>query len=547
MLFGVSIILVLIFMRILVGNFIPFGNENSTVRRLPWVTFTILGLNVMFYCLTLPVLATDDAELERSGSNLQTFLLAHEEVAADDAVRKKLIETGLLTHAGAEEIEKSVKSNPEEFRTWLKGSEANKLRDEFDTLFTDFKLAREEHLFFEWGVSPNGNWKIYQLLTAAFLHGDIFHLFFNMVFLFAVAFSLEDLWGRSTFACFYLFGAIAASLPSILSPEVVPGIGASGAISAIMGAFLVRLPTVKLKLFLLISAPLMIFGRRPVTMMLPGFIYLISYIVMQILDWYAKSVSGEIGGTAYSVHVAGFVFGVAFAGVLKMTKTEENYLNPKIEAKVSFAASPVVTSALEMLDRGEAVMAERKLKAHIAKSPNDVDALMALIQIYQQLNNLEGLNFAYGQVIRHHLERQDKEAALYAYDNLLSSFPDNNVNPRISVRDWLTVCEYLLEAGMKREAAVEYERLVNAYPDDPLAVRACVQGGEAAMAAHDNPRALKLFQRAETMRPPSPLVVRIESGIEKVRMRLDNRPTWVKNPQQAKPISKDVDEQNVNW
>ena len=102
----------------------------------------------------------------------------------------------------------------------------------------------------------------------------------------------------------------------------------------------------------------------------------------------------------------------------------------------------------------------------------------------------------FGRLIRQHLASEDKEAALYAYDSLLSAFPDNNVAPRIPARDWIAICEYLKESDMNREAAVEYERLVNACPDDPLVSRAAVQGGEAALFVADADRALKLFQKA---------------------------------------------------
>jgi uncharacterized protein HemY len=145
---------------------------------------------------------------------------------------------------------------------------------------------------------------------------------------------------------------------------------------------------------------------------------------------------------------------------MKVTKYEEQHINPKIEAMVSFSAAPAVTQALEALDKGDAVTAERKLRAHLSKQPNDTNALLAAIQVYQQSTNFERLNAMYGRLIRQHLANEDREAALYAYDSLLSAFPDDNVAPRIPVRDWISICEYLRESDLNREAAVEYERLV---------------------------------------------------------------------------------------
>src|SRR5262245_38786569 len=166
-----------------------------------------------------------------------------------------------------------------------------------------------------------------------------------------------------------------------------------------------------------------------------------------------------------------------------------------------------------MLDRGEIALAERKLKGHLAQNPNDVSAILALIQVYEKVHDLRQLNGLYARVIRHHLERGDKEAAVYAYDGLLSSFPDNKVEVRIPAEDWIVICDYLRQLGMIREAAVEYERLITAHPGDTSAVRACVDGGEAALDVNDVERALRLFEQGLSLYPPPPLASRIAMGI----------------------------------
>jgi hypothetical protein len=140
----------------------------------------------------------------------------------------------------------------------------------------------------------------------------------------------------------------------------------------------------------------------------------------------------------------------------------------------------------------------------------------------------------YSRLIHHHLSKMDREAALIAYDNLLSSFPDNQVNPRIPVRDWTAICEYLVELNMTREAAVEVERMAYAYPQDPSIIRPCIQGGEAAFMANELQRAMWLFEKAKSLNPPAAFSSRIETGIEKVKKRLDNRPKWAKEPPKQK-------------
>ena len=534
-----GLFLLIILFLILFSMFIPIGNENSTVRRLPWITFGIMGLNVLVYYVTLPGNVTHLRDIEREGAKLEELLRREPRLVLDEAVRKKLKEMGLASDRELEEAEQTFKENQEavkEAQRFLSSSAGTQARAEFDSICAALTKALEASLWYKYGIAPNGKWKFYQLITAAFLHGDAMHLFGNMIFFFAVAFSLEDLWGRSTFTAFYLFGAVFASFPSIVMPETVPSIGASGAISATMGAFLVRLPKAKIKLlFFLFPFSLIYFliKKKGLVIHLPGYIYLIAYFVAQILLWGINKMSGGGSNVAYTVHMAGFAYGAAFAAVMKGMRAEELYINPKIEAKVSFAAPQAVSQALEALDRGDVAIAERKLKGHMASSPNDVEAIMALIQVYQHTSNYDQLNVAYGRLIRHHLSNNDLETALYTYDNLLSAFPDDKVAPRIPARDWLPLCEYLREMGMIREAAVEYERLAKAQPDDPLTPRACVQGGEAALIANDPERALRLFEQAQTKSNPIALAGRIEAGLERCRQRLANRPKWVKKPPTA--------------
>jgi membrane associated rhomboid family serine protease len=547
MLSTLVLILIIIFL-VLVSSFIPIGNEKSTVRRLPWITFAIMAINVVIFYVTLPAVANQQEEMMKLGTATELFIEKHPEMLADESVRKKLQDAGMMSKAESDAIEEQVKKSPDigQYKEWFASLEAQTLRDELDQKITAFKNAAQDSLWYKYGLSPNGKWKPHQLITAAFLHGGSLHLFGNLIFFFAVAFSLEDLWGRGVFLGFYLLGAAASCIPGLVHPAAVPSIGASGAISATMGAFLFRLPKTKIKLlclhFWLIR---LLFGRRPLVFMVPGYIYLASYFIAQVVYWYFDKKAGSVSNVGYSIHIAGFVFGACFALMMKMTRYEEDHINPKIEAMVSFSAAPAVTDALDFLDKGDAVMAERKLRAYLGKQPNDTNALLAAIQVYQQTSNLDRLNSMYARLIRQHLAAQDKEAALYAYDGLLSAFPDNNVAPRLPARDWLVICEYLRESEMNKEAAVEYERLVNCCADDPLLTRAAVQGGEVALLNHDAERALRMFEKAEAANAVGALGERAHTGIEKCQRILEHRPNWTKQAQKPQIHGRFVEEQKI--
>src|SRR5215510_13523985 len=97
-------ILIIIFLAI-VSSFIPIGNENSTVRRLPWVTFSIMSINVIIFYVTLPVVGAQQSELMKIGLRMEQYVQQHPELLADDGVRKKLTEVGMVSKGEAEAIE----------------------------------------------------------------------------------------------------------------------------------------------------------------------------------------------------------------------------------------------------------------------------------------------------------------------------------------------------------------------------------------------------------------------------------------------------------
>ncbi|MFY9554922.1 MAG: rhomboid family intramembrane serine protease, partial [Blastocatellia bacterium] len=208
--FSILIFIVLIIFLGLVSSFIPIGNENSTVRRLPWITFSIMAINVVIFYVTLPVVAGQLEEMSKIGTRMERFIQQHQELLADANVRHKLADAGIISKFEADAIEEQLKKSPEisgQYREWLDTLEAQKLRDELDEKLASFKAAAQDSLWYRWGLAPNGNWKLHQLITAAFLHGGNLHLFGNLIFFFAVAFSLEDLWGRGIFLGFYMLGA----------------------------------------------------------------------------------------------------------------------------------------------------------------------------------------------------------------------------------------------------------------------------------------------------------------------------------------------------
>lgn len=172
------------------------------------------------------------------------------------------------------------------------------------------ELARGEDFVTQWSVVPaaivSGHRWI-TILTAMFLHGSWSHIIGNMVFLWAFGPEVEDTMGRGRYLAFYLFGGLIAMLAQVLADphSTVPNLGASGAIAAVMGAFLVTYPRDRIK------AVLFLFIFWHVTL-IPASLLIGVWFLMQLV--HAGTVAHvQSGGVAYLAHVGGFIFGAVTA------------------------------------------------------------------------------------------------------------------------------------------------------------------------------------------------------------------------------------------
>jgi membrane associated rhomboid family serine protease len=182
--------------------------------------------------------------------------------------------------------------------------------------------------FSEYGVVPaqvlEGR-QLYSFLTSLFLHGGWFHLISNMVFLWIFGDNVEAALGRVIYPIFYLVGGIAASLTHVaVSPNsTLPSVGASGAIGAILGAYIVMFPRSQVRVLLL-------FGFFMVIRRITAILFLGIWFAMQFFSGIASigAETAQTGGVAVWAHVGGFVFGVLvgllFRGRAKDLTLEEN-------------------------------------------------------------------------------------------------------------------------------------------------------------------------------------------------------------------------------
>ncbi len=152
------------------------------------------------------------------------------------------------------------------------------------------------------------------LITSQFLHGGLTHLIGNMLFLWIFGNNVEDKLGRVKFLIFYLMVGVLSGLTQwVFSAEsMIPGLGASGAIAGVMGAYILRFPKVSVNTFI---PPFFILP-------IPAFAYLGIWFVQQALSSIAQPMGGQ-GGVAYWAHSGGFVFGAVLGVMFGVLKRDE--------------------------------------------------------------------------------------------------------------------------------------------------------------------------------------------------------------------------------
>jgi membrane associated rhomboid family serine protease len=169
-----------------------------------------------------------------------------------------------------------------------------------------FSLVAFESIISTYGFTP-GTFSLITVFTSMFLHGGIAHLLGNMWFLYIFGDNVEHAYGHFTYLVFYLLAGVAATLIHFLFNigSTIPAVGASGAISGVLGAYLVLYPRARVYVTGGLHA-----GQVSAKFML--------------LLWFGfQFLSGVLGyfgtqsGVAFWAHVGGFVFGVVFAWIYR--------------------------------------------------------------------------------------------------------------------------------------------------------------------------------------------------------------------------------------
>ena len=419
---------------------LPIGHEQGSVRRLPWVTFGIMGICVLtlvysFYPPTMQEQATE--LIDRLGR----LFTDHPHVQIDEEVADFLF-AGMDEDTRQAFLEMHRTTRPREESS----GRMEEIQREFDRLVGELMALAEALPLRRWGLVPKRP-AAETFVTHMFMHAGVLHLLGNFLILYLAGPFVEDVWGRGLYAGFYVAAGLAAAIVFMVKhPELnVPLVGASGAIAGVMGAFLVRYWNTHIHFFYIFG--FMFSG----TFSAPAWVMLPMWFVEQLLMASLSSASMPAGGVAYWAHIGGFTFGVGTALVIRHYRVEERYINAKLDAVINktLVDNSVVDEALETKMSGNPDRAFAMLHEEVRRQPRNRDVMLALWSVALGEKRLAEAAPVFLAMIRQELRAGDTRSAIEHWLDLVERVPDVRASPMLLVR----LAQVLSGSGHQDEAA----------------------------------------------------------------------------------------------
>ncbi len=421
---------------------IPIGHESNEVRRLPWVTFGIMILCFVVHIFLSFEVGTKEKGLERAAEELVIYYFNHPYLELNPEIKNLMFQG-----AGEERIETMLSV----YRQSIPSPDRQVMAQEqekFDELSEKLLNSLDDFPYRKWGFIPADR-SFIALLTYMFVHGGWLHLLGNLLLLYLTGPFIEDLWGRPVYGGFYLvMGMLSALMYASHYPNFTgPLIGASGAISGVMGAFLINFWKTKMRFFYWIGFFFRGTFEAPAFVMLPLWV-LLEFFNASVVD--SINAQGGGGGVAHWVHVWGFAFGVLVALGMKHLKIEEKYIHPKIEAKLESQEGgvDVVITALQKKNMGRSDEAFGLLLEEAHKNPLRKDVVDALWDIGVEMGNGSEAAKFFIRLIENEIRHNQMDVAWNRYRDLRAKVPQASINPTYK----FVLLKYLIGNGDIEEA-----------------------------------------------------------------------------------------------
>ena len=498
---------------------LPLGHEQLR-QRIPKVTLGLIIINTVIYFTSF---------------SLQVFQIVpmigpEMELAKSEA---PLVKTW-AEKQGEEDPEKKLeKMSPRDRAQWEcefhRALEAGEVvpRDseeylEWHQARLKFLEKRDRMMWFRFGFRPEAP-DLVSAFTYMFLHASFWHLFWNMYYLWLVGCNWENVWSRKYFLALYLAGGLAADLADYLVRAGgcwadLPGIGASGAISAVMGAFLIRFWNTRLR-FLFITR---VFS-------LPVWLPLGAWFARQL--YYGLYYFNENASTNFWAHIGGFAFGMAVAAGFSYFQVEPRRIAKELrhQDERDWQKSAAARAAKKEADRPQDLVLgieARKVgwldeaREHLLRAATDfplnLDVHFELQQVLQRMGRVEEANAHQGVIIGALLELGHTEDALARYRLLQQVAPEATAPGRNQYR----LARLLEERREWLLAAQAYRAFAAKEPEDELAPKALYSAGVLLLNKLRQPEpAYALLDYLHRRYPGHAIQEHVQSALEALRTR----------------------------
>lgn len=468
---------------------IPLKHESMEGRRWPIITFALIGLNILVFLGTHWTMEEQAPKLAEVRLHLLLLAAEHPELKIPDDAQQFVADfqkaNPKVWEQAASPYRQLVDAADARYRT---SDDTEKLQEEMDSLAQQFHDLMEKSVLLNYGFVP-AHKKASAYLSSMFMHAGWLHLIGNMWFLWLAGFILEENWGRAIYPAFYLLGGIVASqIHALAYPNsIVPCLGASGAIAALMGAFLVRFPKLKIDMW----ATAFFFRFR---FKAPAYSLLPLWLLTEI---FYGTLVGQMSGTAHWAHIGGFIFGMLGALVIQHTGLEHK-ANAVIEQKVGWTADPAIVQGTECLEQGRLDEGIAVLRNYLQSKPDAVEALSLLHQLYWRKNDVPAYLEASIKLCQLHLKAQHTDAALQDYQDYM-----NAGGNRMPAATWLELCRVIEGQQNYDRALNEYDQLAQAYPKERQSILALLSAGRISLKVLNRPTdALRFYNAAKASPVP---------------------------------------------
>ncbi|HVN21503.1 MAG TPA: rhomboid family intramembrane serine protease [Bryobacteraceae bacterium] len=517
---------------------VPIGHENMAARRWPVITLSLIAINTLVFVLTIGSLNHGQRELGKVKAQILMLAALHPELKlhpeeqrlvdgfrqshpdAWKAVQTPAAQPTAVQNRDREESE-ADSDQPEDQADEDHLPDTDRLQAQMDSLNEQYVKLASDSIVEQYAYTPAHPTAL-SYLTANFLHGSWMHLIGNMWFLWLAGFVLEDAWGRWLYSAFYLIaGAAALQFHAWLNPaSIVPTLGASGAVAALMGAFLVRFPKMKIEMALVwwFSIIRMLRTGNPFRIWrfkASAYWLLPLWLAMEVLY---GTLFGKVSSVAHWAHVGGFVFGAIAAVGIKYSGVEQK-ANKAIEEQIAWTNDSELEQAGAMMEQGQLAEAQSLLTGYVGKNPNSLDAWALLRQVYTRQSDTKSFLDATVRTCGLHLKAHQIEAAFQDYAEFL-----DQGGGKAPAGLWLELCKGAEEMQEYERALQEYQDLAKAYPSERQALTAQLSAARLCLKKLNRPQeALKIYQAASAS--PIPHLdweQIIQSGIKEAKAAAGN-------------------------